>query len=494
MATTNSYPSVPGDIAELRRMLAGAFAGGQIRPPNPSPTYIPNTSFIPSSGTRTNPGGGVYTPPGVNSGSSFGPAYTANAQAGSDASRYAGTPGATYNPYTAYQNAEGRQTWPGGPGNSVAAPNPNPNAPSSAGQGYRAPMSFNDWSASNLNHSTGGQGVMNNPQIQYAQYVAGLNQANPSGAATPDFMDSLNGIFAQNPAGPPPVSIAGLPGLDTQNANAFTSAGTQIANDPRFDSILQQIMGGQGPSAEGSAVSREGVQSDAINRLLDPNSEFYRQITGTYNSAFDQQRATALAQAKEGAGNLTGSGMANTLGTTVNRGLADQQKAVTDALMSALGLETGRQVNMAGLANQGNIATAGNQTQASIANAGNANQAQNTIMSLLSNQGIQGAQLGQQNQQFNAGQNQQNSQYNAGQTNTANTNYFNAGVNRNQSQAEMDQQRNLAQFTAATGLSGQNAQSFMQLLSGLTNTGVGPNQMTQSGGPEQLLQLLPMLS
>ncbi len=93
---------------------------------------------------------------------------------------------------------------------------------------------------------------------------------------------------------------------------------------------------------------RGGV-SDYFARQLEflgggePSEFFVENILGPARGMFAQNRELALAQAKESSGNLTGSGFANAMGTTVNRSLAQE-----DWILAQM-LNAERQMQMQGM-------------------------------------------------------------------------------------------------------------------------------------------------
>lgn len=85
------------------------------------------------------------------------------------------------------------------------------------------------------------------------------------------------------------------------------------------DYVMQMLMGGKTtPGTPGAALT------------VDPSAS----LAGT-NGLFEATRATALAQAKESAGNLTGSGYNNLFGSALATSLAQQQKQLADTTLAA---------------------------------------------------------------------------------------------------------------------------------------------------------------
>lgn len=104
-------------------------------------------------------------------------------------------------------------------------------------------------------------------------------------------------------------------------------------------------------------ASAPGTQS--VDQLGGANSAFFQSMIGQLSPAFEQQRALAVAAAREGAGNLTGSGFANALGNNLGRTMGEQQARLADYATQGLGMETQRQqsdaarILQAAMANQG---------------------------------------------------------------------------------------------------------------------------------------------
>lgn len=211
---------------------------------------------------------------------------------------------------------------------------------------------------------------------------------------------------------------------------------------------------------------------------------------------FDQSRAEALAAAREASGNLTGSGFANRLGVATNRSLGDEQKTLADYANQR-----------AAQAAQLNAAAAGSAGSAAASRMNLLNNLFGTIVGDTTqretggaNLGLDYAKLGQGGEQFNsqllANLLQGNQQ--AGITGSQlfnNANQFNAGqqnqiglANQNALQGVLSGNAGLAQqyfqnlFNTNAGINQGNANNFLQLLSMMGSTGVGPNTVQQSGG------------
>lgn len=92
---------------------------------------------------------------------------------------------------------------------------------------------------------------------------------------------------------------------------------------PLRNSMMQFLLHGQSdPNSQFSQLSVPGFNNGQPNPELD-----------AINKMFDATRAEALGQAKESAGNLTGSGNINLFGSALAQSLAAQQKQLADAGM-----------------------------------------------------------------------------------------------------------------------------------------------------------------
>lgn len=102
----------------------------------------------------------------------------------------------------------------------------------------------------------------------------------------------------------------------------------------------------------------EFINSQGLNSSIAGSAPSEAQIA-PYRAAFAQRRAETLAQAKEGAGNLVGSGFANTYGSAAGRSVADEnaflaglQQQNADRFMKLLqvpGQYVGQMVHQPGL-------------------------------------------------------------------------------------------------------------------------------------------------
>ncbi len=328
-------------------------------------------------------------------------------------------------------------------------------------------------------------------------------------------IDLMQQIFAVSPSTAGlGVGIPDLPTYDTASADAASMDAANINVDPRYGQIIDQIMqsaggagrglisrgaSGNGTDITAPTISREGTTTQSadeiVRSIMGGNSMFTNNILPAYNDLFNTQNALAAATAKEQAGNLTGSGFANSLGSALNRNTSSQQALLADVLNNLVSQEIGRQGAGAQLATGMNTEEArmnlqGQTTSAQLRQQAEALRVQaeasgrSDLMAAansMQQQAIQQAALEQQANLTNAGMQQQTALANAGWENTANSEYFQAGVNRNQQQAQLDQQRQLAQFAAANGMSIQNAQQIMDLIRMLFGQTGGFNTQTSGG-------------
>jgi hypothetical protein len=121
--------------------------------------------------------------------------------------------------------------------------------------------------------------------------------------------------------------------------------------------IVDYLMGpGGGTSGFGTQGNGTGSPYDRINagapaptqsvdQLGGADSAFFKNMLEQYQPALDQNRATGIAAAKEGAGTLTGSGFANILGSSINRSLGEENATVANIAGHGLDLEQARQQN-----------------------------------------------------------------------------------------------------------------------------------------------------
>ncbi len=110
--------------------------------------------------------------------------------------------------------------------------------------------------------------------------------------------------------------------------------------EPLRAAIVQQLL--QGINGNGLAQGFQGVLGQGAPPAQD-TSFFYNNILKPYTSLFSAQRESALGQAKESAGNLTGSGYNNILGQATAESLGQEQAITAQTLMGLRQQELQRQ-------------------------------------------------------------------------------------------------------------------------------------------------------
>lgn len=189
---------------------------------------------------------------------------------------------------------------------------------------------------------------------------------------------------------------------------------------------------------QGAQLDRSGVRDiQSVDQLGSATSGFFNNMMGQMQPAFQQARQENMAAAREGAGTMTGSRFANTLGAAMNRSLGNEQALAAQFAQQGMGMEMQRQ--------------------------GQNQQADMSFMNNLLTQNAQGLQaqgMRSQAEQFNSGQQAQ----------------------QNQLQAQLDAQRqNLGFSTNAQGQM-QNANNFANLLGQQASIGAGPTTVQQKNG------------
>ncbi len=326
----------------------------------------------------------------------------------------------------------------------------------------------------------------------------------------------------------------------------------QLQRGGQFDNIINMIIGkASGGNMAGNATAGQANSTVGMVQSMDElgNSFFKDNVMTPYRDMFAQTRAEGLAAAKEASGNLTGSGFANNLGTTVNRSIAEENKTLSDILTQLGQFEVGRQqqvaereqnrlVSNAGFTTQANIANAGNITQSNIAGASNLS----ALADLFSRESMDSAKRADTVSMFNTGEQNKSlldflqrsdsmGQFNTNQVNSSRTqqaiqnaqaetqraveqgrissneaqNYFNQMVALRIKQGELDLNNN--QFNVGEGnkvsmfntqsantAAMQGADNFLRLLLGMGTTGVGASDTTyKPGGWDAFAQILPFI-
>lgn len=295
-------------------------------------------------------------------------------------------------------------------------------------------------------------------------------------------------LFGNTGTGPGRVDLGGAPQMAGINPLMFN--GVDLSQIP----MVGQMLGGPGGIG---GVNRTNVRdvnaptalgamgTASVDSLGGANSAFFRNMQNQLSPAFTQQRNEAIAAARQAAGNLTGSGYANTVGTALNRSLGDEQARLADYAVHGIDTEVGRQTALAGINSQRDISNQGMAMNASLANQG----ADQNFLNFLLGRGQLTNQAGMSNQDaitrtllansqnsLNAGMANQNTAFNTGKANMDMAGQYGLA------QGGMDQQRNLAQYSSGVDMQNQNAQRFLQMLMGMSTAGIGQGQVVQKGG------------
>ncbi len=219
---------------------------------------------------------------------------------------------------------------------------------------------------------------------------------------------------------------------------------------------------------------------------LGPGSQFFNNINSQLSPVFAQRRAEALAQAKESAGNLTGSGFANILGRTVNKSLAEENASLLDYGTRAAMAEQQRQGASADRFQNRAITDAGYNLRAQEANQGVGAQfgLRGAELGLDAAKSNQGADMNFINQLLSrGGQSLQADELGLRRDmgNQENTRSY------NQFQGSLDSNRLANIYNTRTATNNANAGRFSDNLGRLSTTGVGPNELVSSGGAGAML-------
>lgn len=215
-------------------------------------------------------------------------------------------------------------------------------------------------------------------------------------------MDQMGGIRAERPQGPGDLAGPGRFSMEFGNLPDFSRRDIRDVSGPYFgrgDMVQGSRIGRAdlGPAAMTGApnirqanlgdapqvnfggfspvdrvgadrISDYGVGIQSVDQIGGAGSPFLSNVINQLQPTWDRQRQRALAQAKESAGNLTGSGY----GAMLARGLDDQMGRERQELMgyatNALNMELGRQGQLAGFAQQRNLAQPELNLRAGLAN------------------------------------------------------------------------------------------------------------------------------
>lgn len=105
----------------------------------------------------------------------------------------------------------------------------------------------------------------------------------------------------------------------------------------------------QGLSGNALAQGFQGILGQGGPPPAQDTRFFYDNILKPYTDLFAAQRSAGLADAKEAAGNLTGSGYNNILGQSAAGSIANEQALTAQTLMGLRQQEIQRQQNMLGM-------------------------------------------------------------------------------------------------------------------------------------------------
>lgn len=286
-------------------------------------------------------------------------------------------------------------------------------------------------------------------------------------------MGRMDGISAQRPQGPDSLAAPGPFNMDFSNLPEISRSMVRDVNGPNM---------GRGDMVRADRISSDGTNIDSVDQL---GGNFFDSMMSRYQPIFDQQRARALAQAKEAAGNLTGTGYAEHLGRAVNRSLMDEQAQMLNFANQGIDRELSRQGQLAGFAQQRNLAQPELNMRARLAN-------QSTRQSY----DLSGAELGSRANLANQGAdmnfvnsllqrggldlNRDQLRLNSGVANLENTRAYDLA----RGQLGMDRYRTDAD------LSNADAQRLTSLLGSLGTAGIGQDDLIQTGGAGAILPAL----
>ncbi len=372
-------------------------------------------------------------------------------------------------------------------------------------------------------------GQINPNTIQQGSFgaVSGPSQANIPGVNAQqidpragDPMSAFMQVASQ-------LNLNNIPGTNGFNRGQARDVGAQASsynptqsvdtlggkNSAFFNNMVEQLKPAfEQNRAESLAAAKAGLGN------MGAGSSVANSLGTAMNRSLGQEQATLANYATQGIQTEVGRqlqdsaqnaqvGMAN-----ANRSLsADQGNQAADlqflntlvnqgGMAGNLALGAGSQNLQAQIANQGtkaNLGTTGanNALQALIANQGADLNAQGQNAGNALQQWFQSNQLGQNAQQANMGANLQALLANQGAINSAQGQNIQNWMNQGQFNANLAQNTNnlnaqLGQMyqQLSTQVGQQNAQNFLNMLMGMGTTGVGGNQVVQSGGAGALLQ------
>lgn len=367
--------------------------------------------------------------------------------------------------------------------------------------------------------------------------------ANPRGGPTQ--LGPVATVSAPGQINPAQIDPNSIPQLNAQqiraqqlNPNQFNPMGSYQAVGTQFgvsQAGADPFSRGQVRDVGAGAASFNPTMS--VDQLGGANSAFFQNMQNQLRPAFDQSRKESLAAAMEGLGNMgAGSALANSLGTAMNRSLGAEQAQLANYAAQGLQTEVQRQMAESQLGAQVSMSNADRFLRGDMANQGADAQFLNTLINqgqVNGQLGLEGQRLGLQGQIANQGtmaqlgmagannalqasqgnqttdlsaqgQNAVNQLNAGGQNQNAwmQAMLANMGANNNAQAQNIANSMNSQQFNASAlnqsnmmqGQLGQawnqmvnqmgeaNAQRYMQMLLGMSTTGVGPAQLQHNPG------------
>lgn len=127
------------------------------------------------------------------------------------------------------------------------------------------------------------------------------------------------------------------------------------------DSPFGRITAAGPPTTFNRGMVRDvtGRDTQSVDQLGGANSAFFQNMMNQLQPAFTQQRQLAAAAGSEAAGNLTGSGFANRLGSSLGRTLGAEQAMLADYASKGIAMEQARQAGDADRALRGDMSNQG---------------------------------------------------------------------------------------------------------------------------------------
>lgn len=348
--STKTYDSTPSDIKGLRSAGADwAMQGGQGRAQIQG-GYGP-AGVVPSGGVDLTggPGGFWSMPgsPGVNQ-VPLPPPVQRNPETSNPYTGAGLDPNAIAADPSGYADWQRRATAAGYGGY--------PPAPPATGPG-------NNTSVAPPNNPNPAQALLPQPGENLTQWMTRIGSQGglgPQGGATSP--TQFSGIYAGNPSLVNPalanVNYAGnaSPVTYGQAPDVAVAGRDQVRDlsDPngQFWNLITQFTG------PGGNVNLGHIGTQSIDQLGGATSAFFNNMKNQYQPYFTQARNEAIAAGKEGLGSLSGSSASNLLGSAVNRTLGAEQANLAELAKWGIGQENDRQLQLAGINTNRDIAGA----------------------------------------------------------------------------------------------------------------------------------------